>query len=594
VCLGKVTALRLVRAAAFLSLIVGSAALLAAAPASAETRSLKIYQVHTGEKAIITYKKNGRYLPDGLKKLNYMLRDWRRNEPTKMDPHVLDLLWKVYQRSGSRDYVHVISGYRAPATNAMLRSRSRGVAKHSQHMLGKAIDFYLPDVPLKKLRYIGLKIEAGGVGYYPRSGSPFVHMDVATPRYWPRMSRRELMALFPNGKTMYVPSDGKPLPGYRQAVAAYQARKAGGSAVQIASASAGKKRSLLGVLFGGDDGGVEAAEDNADNGVVAPQDTAPAVAVADASSALPRIAPVVPTLRPAPVAQNDTTDTPSALAAMSAPPGPPSAPSVPSVPRPQADLVQVASIAPSEGASAPSRPTDAFAVPLPGQRPDGQASSGDPATVRESSPTVMAALVPQERPDRMAVFVGRALAGEMDETSRTTASNAPLPPQKPLSVVGQNGRSDRLAGLSGRPRASGASAGGQDGVVRLASLSPSSPRSTLLAAGAGADPLDAISTGVHTTAKNARVATDDAMLSPSADVIPAVERHISGRVLSGRRVVETIVASRRPKGYDTAMLTAPTIVYAAGFEQRPHAAQLDAFSGPAVRFLSVAKFAALD
>lgn len=593
-CLGKVTASRLIRAAVVFSLVVGSASLFAAAKAAAETRSLKIFHVHTRERAIIAYKKDGRYLPDGLKKLDYILRDWRRNEPTKMDPRLFDLLWEVYRKSGSHDYINIICGYRAPATNAMLRSRSRGVAKQSQHMLGKAIDFFIPDVPLKKLRYIGLKIEAGGVGYYPRSGSPFVHMDVATPRYWPRMSRQELIALFPNGNTMYVPSDGKPLPGYQQAVAAYEARKASGSSIQIASASSGRKRTLLEALFGSNDGGIEEAEDNADNGVVPAQpaqDAAPATAVADAASALPRVAPVVPSPRPVVVAEAASGEAPAALAAMSSPPALPTAPSAPEVRRPDADLVQVASVAPANEAAA-AQPTLAFAVPIPGQRPDRPLDIGNPDADGASSPAVVAALVPRERPDRMAIFIGRALAGEMDNGRAPTTANAPS--SKPALASGDAGRGDNLPSPAGRLQIAGARAHGQGGEVRVASLSPSSPRSTLLAAANGADPVAAIGTGVHTAAKDARVVPDDAMLAPDSDIVPVAERRISGRVFSGRRVADTTIASKRPKRYDAAMLTAPTVVYVAGFERHPDMARYDAFSGAAVSFFSVAKFASLD
>ncbi|RVI24927.1 DUF882 domain-containing protein, partial [Sinorhizobium meliloti] len=123
--------------------------------AAGQTRTLKLYFIHTKEKAQITYKRNGRYDQKGLQQINRFLRDWRRNEPTKMDPRLLDLVWEVYQKSGSRDYIHVVSAYRSPATNGMLRSRSKGVAKKSQHMLGKAMDFYIPDVKLKTLREVG-------------------------------------------------------------------------------------------------------------------------------------------------------------------------------------------------------------------------------------------------------------------------------------------------------------------------------------------------------------------------------------------------------------------------------------------------------
>ncbi|MES0811897.1 DUF882 domain-containing protein [Roseibium sp. SCPC15] len=190
-----------------------------ATSAIAETRTLKLYNTHTKERVSITFKKNGRYLPGGLREANRFLRDWRRNEIIKMDPELLDLVWEVYRKVGARDYIHVVSSYRSPATNNMLRKRSRGVAKNSQHTLGKAMDFYIPGVKLSKLRATGLRKEVGGVGYYPKSGSPFVHMDTGRVRHWPKMSRSQLARVFPNGKTLHIPSDGKPLKGYKLALA---------------------------------------------------------------------------------------------------------------------------------------------------------------------------------------------------------------------------------------------------------------------------------------------------------------------------------------------------------------------------------------
>src|SRR5690606_18853772 len=118
------------------SALAAAAVLMALSPsqASAETRALKLYYVHTGEKAEIVFKRNGRFDAQGLKKLNVFLRDWRRNEPTKMDPRLFDLIWQVYRSTGSSQYITVVSAYRSPATNAMLRSRSAntGVAKKSQ------------------------------------------------------------------------------------------------------------------------------------------------------------------------------------------------------------------------------------------------------------------------------------------------------------------------------------------------------------------------------------------------------------------------------------------------------------------------------
>jgi uncharacterized protein YcbK (DUF882 family) len=195
--------------------------------ANGETRSLRMVNMHTGEKIDVAYMRQGRYDQDGLKKLNWFLRDWRRNESTRMDPRMLDTVWMAYRQSGAREPINVVCGYRAPATNALLRRRSRGVAKFSQHTLGKAMDYYIPGVSLATLRAAGLRLQRGGVGYYPSSGSPFVHMDAGSVRMWPRMTRQQLAAVFPDGKTVHIPSDGKPMPGYQAAFA--ELRRGGGS-----------------------------------------------------------------------------------------------------------------------------------------------------------------------------------------------------------------------------------------------------------------------------------------------------------------------------------------------------------------------------
>lgn len=240
-----------------LAIIAVSAGFAVAPDAYAETRSLKLYYLHTKEKAEIVFKRNGQYDKAGLKKLNRFLRDWRRNEPTNMDPRLFDLVWEVYRQVGARDYINVVSAYRSPATNEMLRRTRGGQAKKSQHMLGKAMDFYIPGVKLSKLRAVAMKMQGGGVGYYPKSGSPFVHLDVAGVRAWPRMSRQELVSLFPDGKTLHLPPDGKPLPGYQTALAEYKRR--GGAIVSSSGGNVASdkntKRSggLLAALFGGGD-----------------------------------------------------------------------------------------------------------------------------------------------------------------------------------------------------------------------------------------------------------------------------------------------------------------------------------------------------
>jgi uncharacterized protein YcbK (DUF882 family) len=197
------------------------ATLAGSAQAAADDRALKLFFTHTGEKATIVFKRGDKFDPKGLAQINRFLRDWRKNEPTRIDPELLDLVWEVYRRSGAKEAIHVVSAYRSPSTNNMLRGRSRssGVAKHSQHTLGKAMDFYIPGVKLASLRAVAMQMQIGGVGFYPNSGSPFVHLDVGNVRAWPRMSRQELARLFPTGRTLHLPADGTPLPGYKLAVA---------------------------------------------------------------------------------------------------------------------------------------------------------------------------------------------------------------------------------------------------------------------------------------------------------------------------------------------------------------------------------------
>lgn len=217
------------RAGAFVCLLL-ALAFSFSADGRAETRTLHLFNAHTKERVDITFKKNGKYIPSGLREANRFLRDWRRNEITTIDPELLDLVWEVYQQVGAKNPIHVVSSYRSPATNGMLRSRSKGVAKNSQHMRGKAMDFFIPGVNLATLRATGLRKQVGGVGYYPTSGSPFVHMDTGSVRHWPRMTRSQLAKVFPDGRTLHVPTDGKPLSGYQLALADEKAgrHKAGG------------------------------------------------------------------------------------------------------------------------------------------------------------------------------------------------------------------------------------------------------------------------------------------------------------------------------------------------------------------------------
>jgi uncharacterized protein YcbK (DUF882 family) len=229
--------------------------------ANGETRTISLSDSHTNEAGSFTYMVNGVYDSAVLEKLNWFMRDWRHDEKISMDPKLFDIAWEVYRESGSSQPIDVLSGYRSPETNAMLRRRSRQVAEHSQHMLGKAMDAHFLDVPTAKIRDIAMRLQVGGVGFYPTGNTPWVHLDAGSVRYWPRMSHDQIARLFPDGKTVFIPSDGVPLPGYQQAAAEIEAR---GGNVYAASTEGGGGKSLLAMLFGG--GGEDEAEENSARG----------------------------------------------------------------------------------------------------------------------------------------------------------------------------------------------------------------------------------------------------------------------------------------------------------------------------------------
>ncbi len=585
--------------------------------ASAQTRSLKLYFIHTGEKAEIVYKRNGRY---DLAKINRFLRDWRRNEPTKMDPRLLDVIWETYRAVGARDYIHVVSAYRSPATNSMLRKRSKGVANKSQHMLGKAMDFYIPGVSLKKLRDTGLRMQAGGVGYYPRSGSPFVHMDVGNVRHWPRMSRRELVAVFPSGKTLHMPSDGKPLPGFEQALASYKSRQSSGNlALASASRSGSKGRGLLAALFGG---GADEEEDTAEAStavaaVAAPKPKA-TVSAAPESAAAQNAASQKPTEKPAPnirivppelatpaeiptqQAEEPAEQTPeqiiAALPRRSIP--------VPGLaPRPQVDVgaepenvpFQVAA---ETGMAAPTAEPEqvALGIPLPTHRPDYKApaeptSGGDAVSallamsqplednaaadipmpsVRpgEDDARLMLASLPQSRPDLTPPSEATPVAVAPASPANAPADHDPFG-IAPVDAVGVPGKA--------APAAEGS---------RVASASP---RTALTGKKPGSDAASALASGVKTTAKSARPRVKDS--KPDAKpVVVAAQPQAARWAFDANYVKQNPEGTTAPSFAYNIVRTAPREVYTAGFQSETKLADANRFSGKAVTFLSVARF----
>ncbi len=166
--------------------------------AGGETRTISMKQVHTGESLTVTYMQNGRYVPSAMKKLNYLLRDWRRNEVITIDPKTIDLIWELHADLGSKVPIKIICGYRSPRTNAFLKRIGRKVAGKSQHMKGKAIDFNFPDVPLMKIRNSALARQVGGVGFY-RGG--FLHADSGNVRHWGgKISRSQMASIMRDAK----------------------------------------------------------------------------------------------------------------------------------------------------------------------------------------------------------------------------------------------------------------------------------------------------------------------------------------------------------------------------------------------------------
>ena len=206
------------------------------AAANGDTRTLTLHHLHTGEDITITFKREGRYDSNALNKLNWFLRDWRNDKTTEMDPHLFDLVWEAYRAVDARLPIQIVSAYRSPETNSMLRRRSSGVAKASQHTHGHAMDFFIPGVPLEQLRNVGLRLQRGGVGFYPTSGSPFVHLDTGSVRHWPRLTHDQLVKIFPDGRTVHVGTDGRPLKNYALALADIERRGGHASAVSLAAA----------------------------------------------------------------------------------------------------------------------------------------------------------------------------------------------------------------------------------------------------------------------------------------------------------------------------------------------------------------------
>ncbi|MBY5809268.1 DUF882 domain-containing protein [Rhizobium leguminosarum] len=582
-------------AAALLALAVSSPVFVGTpSQAAGDTRSLKLYFIHTGEKAVITYKRNGKFDPKGLEQLNRFLRDWRKNQPTKMDPRLFDLIWEVYRQSGSRDYINVVCGFRSPGTNEMLRGRSRksGVAEKSQHMLGKAMDFFIPDVKLATLRAIGMKMQVGGVGFYPKSGSPFVHMDVGGVRAWPRMSRDELVRLFPNGNTIHIPADGKPLPGYQQAMADYK-RRGSGPQIQIASASesAPKHKTLFAALFGG---GADEQEDESDDStpVAVAKATPPKAEPAPAEPQQTEVADLnapVPQVRPAFSNQPTGSEVASALVA------PPSGNAAQqalaaAVPADQAQPQQFADLsaysipipsllgqrrAPGDAEVALADPmltgANALPVPTPIERP---AVAENLLAAADADPEAEADEADQ---DALSPALADALDQQRNEDAESQiASNAP--PQTVEQAI--NAAMTQKAPAAKPP-------------LELAALAPMTKSASF---GDGFDePAVESAVAQGLPAKGGRPTHKEAAAAGASRTTvrtepKLTEKMISQWALTNARLEMASKQVKAPRFVSQTMRAQPTAVYAEGFNVKTASVDPARFSGTAVNFMEVRKF----
>ncbi len=527
------------------------------AVANGDTRTISIRHMHTKEEVTVTFKRDGRYVAEGLEKLNWALRDWRTDEPIRMDPRLFDVAWEVQRQVGSEQPFHVVSAYRSPGTNSMLRRRSRAVAKHSQHMLGKAMDFYLPDTPTARIREAGMRLQRGGVGFYPGAHTPFIHLDAGSVRSWPRMTRDQLVRLFPDEKTVHLPADGQPLGGYEIAKAEILA--SGGAVAGYAAAdldegaviSSGRK-SLWASLFGGDEEEADARPTRGRRVAPKPQ---PAV-IAYAS--------------PNPYADSNSSDGGRFAVAMAPQPAAATrslaqeraerlAPRAPEPPAAQA-------VAPVNAAAEPPPPPPQerrpalVDAPIPLARPRGLALPG------EAEGAVQIAALPAG---------GGALAFALIETVIAgKPTSAPLPPLRPAALTGF-----ALAGQSTPLPTGGAGLRGSEGtqpegrlVVVTHPLPPSRPGGSPAVSVAVATPARPAPTPIEAQYDSDRAGLDSLFAAVTRSPAPA------------GRSVTVATARARTTAPAASPISGPSPAAALGFSHaEPNDARTGSFSGPAVK-----------
>jgi len=447
-------------------LLLGCAGSVHDAAALNETRTLAFHHTHSGEDLTVTFKRDGRYDQASLKQLNHFLRDWRNQDETVMDRHLFDILWEVYRDVDGKQPIQIISSYRSPATNAMLRRRSSGVARHSQHMLGHAMDFYIPGVQLEQIRYAGLRLQRGGVGFYPTSGSPFVHLDTGNIRHWPRMTPDQLARVFPDGRTVHIPTNGVPLKGYELAKADIERRGNGDDAATFS------RPSFLAALFKGKSAGGSDEDDEA----APPANAKPAASATAASLAPNRVAEKLADAVPTPRAKPQMTaalQLASADAQIVAPTKPKPAPaaekSAEAKPQTPADIINSRGF--WDNPATPQQATPAQVAALKARQ--ALAAAADPQSTASVSPSALQALAyapaaasPADRANIVAA------SAPIPRAPRPASATRGLAPATEINTVVAKG-TQGLVATSARI----AAARGESTWLRIVMLTPSASRS---------------------------------------------------------------------------------------------------------------------
>jgi len=456
------------------------------AVANGDTRTINLFHSHTQESISATYLVNGQYDRNVLQQLNWFLRDWRRDEPTEMDPRLFDVIWEAYRSAGaSGEYVRVVSAYRSPETNAMLRARSRAVAKFSQHMLGKAMDTTMPGMPMSRIREIGMRMQRGGVGYYPTAGTPFVHLDVGNVRAWPRMTYDQLVRLFPDGKTVHIASNGQMLARYDEAKAEIEARNNG--AIVVAPQRSGFG-GFLASLFGG--GG----EDDVEEALPAPDTRRQWADLAPRMSRAARRAKIESDEEEAPA--------PSAERGRQA------------IARAEADLPRGETVMRAEPAANVST-TDEPQRPAPAERekaafvnapqpPAGRPSSIDKPTPLEEPRVAALEPAPESRAPQ-----GRSSEREAASVDKPVSIDAPAPPRRPLDLGKSAQVSAQVAALVDAPLPPRRPKAPALATAPISAPQPA-PRPRHLSAQEAGEAASALANAVETTGSIKPAATDSA------------------------------------------------------------------------------------